>query len=66
MIGTDVLETLCRTNSKFTLNSLYSYVLPLVLEAPLRLIGGTTNFNLYYSLYVNNVNIYLYYYCIVT
>ena len=27
----------------------------LPLEAPLRLIGGTTDFKLYYSLYVNNV-----------
>ena len=29
----------------------------LPLEAPLRLIGGTTDFKLYYSLYVNNVYI---------
>ena len=33
--------------------SLMTYELPL--EVPLRLIGGTTDFNLYYSLYVNNV-----------
>ena len=33
--------------------TLMTYELPL--EVPLRLIGGTTDFNLYYSLYANNV-----------